>query len=838
MQKTLYIPIDTTLNYEFECPLLVKKYDTLKFKFAIFSLGILQDLNGQTVDLILYKKDGTTIQKTITNTTLNIATIILDKNASACIGEVLGEIVITDAGGQVTSNIFKFNVSNSLTEDIEIKSKDDITTIEDMRALIATYKNEISAIGESTQAVEALNNITTYIDTNLSELTSKNAAAVKNVTDLKKENDRADTNIPGLTNLNDTAEEKLQEFREFDTSNIVTTLRDHGSQLNENVKDIETAKSNIGNLDTNKANKTDLDTANLKINSLDSSKANKTDLTNPFNLKGSCLSTALPTNAAVNDTWYCTDLKYRKTWNGSEWFQSSLEESNYVDELNSVKENLDNAFINYLDKNYEIDGKFYKHGESGNWQDEGQTTTIIEPIRIFKGKIYYFNNIYGYFCNIKYDGTEQYKAFTNDTTNKYCGSFTAENDGYVYITIHPEYEDTYFVNNIYYFNLLETGLDTNRILYKNIIKNGYYTINGQNKLDTGDLTDNESFMLKPIKVCKDKTYYFKNLYAYFCIIQYESSVSRLSSATNNYEDGSFTAENDGYIYITITNIENDNKSKLFTESKNLYNLYSKLYYEPITDSNLIECGAGKKYTRLRDAIQEACKKPNMTVKVYPGTYDLKEEFKTEIENHSGTGIRLSNDVHILFMSGAKSTAIFDDYDSWIYEHFEPFGSQGDGSFILENVDIEAKNCRYCVHDEHAGEGIYTHKYINCNMKQIDTTDLQYYVQCIGGGLGEHGYIEIDGGNYESVTTNEEKQMPISYHNGYKETAYSTINIKNVYLKNKGRFRFGDYGSSTLLSQVQIIGCSMGAPTLHVHETTEMDHENFEIFESNCEVRNS
>lgn len=271
MQKTLYIPIDTTLNYEFECPLLVKKYDTLKFKFAIFSLGILQDLNGQTVDLILYKKDGTTIQKTITNTTLNIATIILDKNASACIGEVLGEIVITDAGGQVTSNIFKFNVSNSLTEDIEIKSKDDITTIEDMRALIATYKNEISAIGESTQAVEALNNITTYIDTNLSELTSKNAAAVKNVTDLKKENDRADTNIPGLTNLNDTAEEKLQEFREFDTSNIVTTLRDHGSQLNENTQELETVKTDyakkteVNTLASNKADKTELETANTNI---------------------------------------------------------------------------------------------------------------------------------------------------------------------------------------------------------------------------------------------------------------------------------------------------------------------------------------------------------------------------------------------------------------------------------------------------------------------------------------------------------------------------------------------------------------------------------------------
>lgn len=325
MQKTLYIPIDTTLNYEFECPLLVKKYDTLKFKFAIFSLGILQDLNGQTVDLILYKKDGTTIQKTITNTTLNIATIILDKNASACIGEVLGEIVITDAGGQVTSNIFKFNVSNSLTEDIEIKSKDDITTIEDMRALIATYKNEISAIGESTQAVEALNNITTYIDTNLSELTSKNAAAVKNVTDLKKENDRADTNIPGLTNLNDTAEEKLQEFREFDTSNIVTTLRDHGSQLND-----KASKNEVNYLATEKANQKDLDTANNNIikslnliDNLNDNKLDKNDITtNIYKFIGVLATPDLvPSDylGANGDTYYIASTNTNYAWNGTGW---------------------------------------------------------------------------------------------------------------------------------------------------------------------------------------------------------------------------------------------------------------------------------------------------------------------------------------------------------------------------------------------------------------------------------------------------------------------------------------------------------------------------------------
>lgn len=236
MQKTLYIPIDTTLNYEFECPLLVKKYDTLKFKFAIFSLGILQDLNGQTVDIILHKKDGTTIQKTITDITLNIATIVLDKNASAYVGEVLGEIVITDTGGQATSNIFKFNVSNSLTEDINIKSSDAINTLQDMRALVEVYKEEIQAIGESVQATEALNNITKYIETNLNELTSKNSTATNNITNLKKENNRADINIPNLKTENDNADDKLEKFKLYDPTNLIQTVQDHGSQLNESAK--------------------------------------------------------------------------------------------------------------------------------------------------------------------------------------------------------------------------------------------------------------------------------------------------------------------------------------------------------------------------------------------------------------------------------------------------------------------------------------------------------------------------------------------------------------------------------------------------------------------------
>lgn len=91
-----------------------------------------------------------------------------------------------------------------------------------------------------------------------------------------------------------------------------------------------------------------LDVERKRIDKLDSTKANKTDLTSPYNFKGSCLSSALPASGnTVNDTYYCTDLKYRKTWNGSAWEQSSLNEADYEEELtktngevSSLKEDL------------------------------------------------------------------------------------------------------------------------------------------------------------------------------------------------------------------------------------------------------------------------------------------------------------------------------------------------------------------------------------------------------------------------------------------------------------------------------------------------------------------
>ena len=251
--------------------------------------------------------------------------------------------------------------------------------------------------------------------------------------------------------------------------------------------------------------------------------------------------------------------------------------------------------------------------------------------------------------------------------------------------------------------------------------------------------------------------------------------------------------------------------------------------------NTIHCGEGYEYTTLRSAIAKGtelgCK-----VIVYPGTYDLTEEFADVLSAQSGKGCVLGNGIEVVFMPGSKVTANVPSSNTWAYTNFEPFSSSGDGSFTLDGLNIETSNTRYCVHDEHSGSGTYKHIYRNCNMKTTSDTSHTSYPQCIGGGLGEHGYIEIVGGTYESAISDENLQLPITYHNGQSSTCQSRIDIRNVYLKNKGKFRFTHYGTSTLKTLVNVNNCSMGGSIIIKAETTSSTTVNIELLEFNNVIR--
>lgn len=149
-----------------------------------------------------------------------------------------------------------------------------------------------------------------------------------------------------LKELNQSKTDILNTIGTETMGTTATTLKgavkELGSQLNENVQDLAKVKTDYAkktDVNTLASNKADI----IYVDNIANSKANKTDLTVPFTFKGSCLNANLPTNASVNDTWYCTDLQYRKTWNGTAWFQSSLEESLYNDNINSIKTDVNNS---------------------------------------------------------------------------------------------------------------------------------------------------------------------------------------------------------------------------------------------------------------------------------------------------------------------------------------------------------------------------------------------------------------------------------------------------------------------------------------------------------------
>ena len=129
---------------------------------------------------------------------------------------------------------------------------------------------------------------------------------------------------------------------------------------------------------------------------------------------------------------------------------------NQIDELKEDINDIATKHINYLLSLTRITGKFYIHRSTSiATAGENVKTEIYGEIPIKAGITYYYRNFYAYFCNIVYnDGTI---VALSETTNAYqSGSFTAEKDGKILITVSLS-TPTYYVftnsekvNNYYY----------------------------------------------------------------------------------------------------------------------------------------------------------------------------------------------------------------------------------------------------------------------------------------------------------------------------------------------------------------------------------------------------
>lgn len=123
-------------------------------------------------------------------------------------------------------------------------------------------------------------------------------------------------------------------------------------------------------------------------------KADKVDVSAPFNFKGTTTYAKLPTSGnTINDTYYCEDKLCRYTWNGEGWYQSSMNEVDYTDELAHMAKDINDIdsklsseiaeiermnmrMAEYIPESYE--NKQYTLGVG--WSDNPYTYTVKLPI--------------------------------------------------------------------------------------------------------------------------------------------------------------------------------------------------------------------------------------------------------------------------------------------------------------------------------------------------------------------------------------------------------------------------------------------------------------------------
>lgn len=248
----------------------------------------------------------------------------------------------------------------------------------------------------------------------------------------------------------------------------------------------------------------------------------------------------------------------------------------------------------------------------------------------------------------------------------------------------------------------------------------------------------------------------------------------------------------------------------------------------------ITVGSGKDFTKLKDAIESAMSSApaNAEIVVYPGTYDLIQEFGEDYFNNiSGgelNGLMIGNGLTITFLSGSHVTANYEGANSNVMKGFSPFNiTQGD--VYIKGLDLECSRVRYGIHDERADNpSPYTTKLRDCRIYMDNTQNTAWSPrQCIGGGLGEHGTISIGRCSFES---NDISGGVVTYHNGSTADCESTITIYDSYFggSNNANVGFGYRGASTHATTINLFGNSWtSAPNVHP-ETPSETNVNMEL----------
>ena len=322
----------------------------------------------------------------------------------------------------------------------------------------------------------------------------------------------------------------------------------------------------------------------------------------------------------------------------------------------------------------------------------------------------------------------------------------------------------------------------------------------------------------------------ENGYSYY-ICYYSASLAFVTSS------GWSTGETkiDNYPYFRVM-FKNDNVSD-FTSVYNDF-AYLSLGYN----------GLQKVYTvgqndNVAQIINEAMQYKGSVVYIEPYEHDCIQEWEAYYGSgyfanfSSGRGLELKNDIHIIGRSGHKLKCYYTGDNDVVMENFSLFNNCAQGSgYTLENLNIDTKKIRYCVHDERGSDVVpYKTHYLRCIMSQDMTgSTWDHSRACIGGGLGAHADVTVEDCIFTTVVSSENKDS-LAYHNSASSVAESSLVIKNCYCTGTSTIQLAAYGTSTAKTKVLVANCSVGSE-IEIYDWGQAG--NFEYYFINNEVRSS
>ena len=245
-------------------------------------------------------------------------------------------------------------------------------------------------------------------------------------------------------------------------------------------------------------------------------------------------------------------------------------------------------------------------------------------------------------------------------------------------------------------------------------------------------------------------------------------------------------------------------------------------YVPSSEPKVvIEVGADKEYTSLREALEyataHATNKTIYEVRLFDDEYDVANDITAEelTTSSSYVGLMVTKNVRLVGANNYRKNVIKleldSSLDSTIRQRISTINVQDNGE--LENLTVKAKKCRYACHDDFWTETDRTKTIRNCKFYSDDT----YYHRAYGAGFRNGDDFVFENCIFEMTDT--QAFAPFSAHNNIGFTKPANLKFVNC------RFTGGQYGSqfgtltqnqggsitTDVVNTLTFIGCKTDTP---------------------------